>query len=133
MTVEVTITLLLRDPLTRTYKAILMPRISLVRNTVRSLGAGWTTRHATALTQSDFRVSERELLRTSARTDQGGPFIVQQFMCSLSTLLFCVMGSRGRHSSRSWSALLFGVCGWKRIEVYGRCMFSLRIRFCRVR
>jgi hypothetical protein len=58
MTIEVPITLLLGDPLAWSYKAVLMARISLVRNTVRSLGAGRTTRHATALTQSDFRVSE---------------------------------------------------------------------------
>jgi hypothetical protein len=58
MPVEMTIALLLRDPLPRAYKTTLMPRISLIRNTLLSLGAGWTARHATALTQSDFRVSE---------------------------------------------------------------------------
>jgi len=73
--VEVTITLLLRDPLARSYKAILMPSVSLICNTLLSLGTGGPTRrHATALTQSDFRVSERELLRTtSARNNQGDP------------------------------------------------------------
>jgi hypothetical protein len=64
--VEVTITLLLCDPLPRPYEAILMPSISLVRTTLLSLGTGGPTRrHAAALTQSDFRVSERELLRTA--------------------------------------------------------------------
>jgi len=75
MPVEVTIALLLRDPLARSYKAILMSSVSLVRNTLLSLGTGGPSRrHATALTQSDFRVSERELLRTtSARNNQGDP------------------------------------------------------------
>ena len=71
MPVEVTIALLLRDPLARSYKAILMPSVSLVRTTLLSLGTGGASRwHAAALTQSDFRVSERELLRTAPQPGQ---------------------------------------------------------------
>jgi hypothetical protein len=47
MTVQMTITLLLLYPLARTYKAILMPRIAVVRSTLLSLGRGRSTRHAT--------------------------------------------------------------------------------------
>ena len=47
MTVKMTITLLLLYPLARTYKAILMPCIAVVRSTLLSLGCGRSTRHAT--------------------------------------------------------------------------------------
>jgi hypothetical protein len=110
MTIEVPITLLLGDPLAWSYKAVLMARISLVRNTVRSLGAGRTTRHATALTQSDFRVSEWERLRTSARTNQGVAFfLVQQLLICMSPLIDWFTGLSGRHSSRWWRVLLYWI------------------------
>lgn len=58
MAVEMTITLLLLDPLAWPYKAILMSGITMVRSTLLSLGCRLgTRRHATMLTQSDFRVS----------------------------------------------------------------------------
>lgn len=47
MAIQMTITLLLLYPLARTYKAILMPGITVVRSTLLSLGRRWSTRHAT--------------------------------------------------------------------------------------
>ncbi len=57
MPIEMTITLLLLYPLAWTYKAILVPGISLIRSTLLSLARGRSARHAIMLTQSDFRVS----------------------------------------------------------------------------
>lgn len=45
MPVEMTITLLFLYPLARTYKAILMPGITVVRAALLSLGRGRSTRH----------------------------------------------------------------------------------------
>ena len=47
MTIKMTIALLLLHPLPRTYKAILMPGIAVVRSTLLSLDRRWSTRHAT--------------------------------------------------------------------------------------
>jgi hypothetical protein len=114
VTIDVTITLLLRDPLAWSYKAILMPSVSLVRDTLLSLGTGGPTRrHATALTQSDFRVSERELLRTtSARNNQGERSLVQQLQrgwVDPNIVVFGVVAAsfvsfRGRRCGEVWIA-----------------------------
>jgi hypothetical protein len=65
--IEITITLLLLYSLARSYKAILMPGISLIRSTLLSLARSRSARHAIMLTQSDFRVSEiGAFARTSA-------------------------------------------------------------------
>lgn len=55
--IEMAVALLLLHPLARTYETTLMPGIPLIRSTLLSLGCGRSTRHATLLTQSDFRVS----------------------------------------------------------------------------
>lgn len=67
MPIEMTITLLLLYPFARSYKAIFMPSISMIRSTLLSLARGRSARHAIMLTQSDFRVSEiGAFARTSA-------------------------------------------------------------------
>jgi len=58
MPVEMTIALLLLHTLPRPYQTILMASIALARSTLLSLCCTWSTRHATVLTQSDFRVSQ---------------------------------------------------------------------------
>lgn len=50
MPVEVTIALLLLNPLSWTYESALMASVSLVGSTLLSLGCGGTSRHATAPT-----------------------------------------------------------------------------------
>jgi hypothetical protein len=64
--IELTVALLLLYPPAWAYQTILVSCIALVRSTLLSLCCTWSTRHATVLTQSDFRVSEWELLGTSA-------------------------------------------------------------------
>lgn len=66
MAIEMPIALLLLHPLAGPYEAALMPGIPLVRSTLLSLGCGRSTRHATLLTQSDFRVSDVGAGGTSA-------------------------------------------------------------------
>jgi hypothetical protein len=56
MAVEMTITLLLLDPLPRPYKTILVAGVSMIRSTLLSLVRSRGTRHTTLLTQSDSRV-----------------------------------------------------------------------------
>jgi hypothetical protein len=67
--IEMAIALLLLNPLAGPYEPALMPGIPLVRRSLLSLGCGRRTRHATLLTQSDFRVSERAGGGTSRDSD----------------------------------------------------------------
>lgn len=68
MAIEMPVALLLLHPLARPYKSILVPGVPLVCRTLLSLGRGRSTRHATLLTQSDFRVSEVGAGGASAQT-----------------------------------------------------------------
>jgi hypothetical protein len=74
VTIEMTVTLLFLYPLSRAYKAILVSGVTLVRSALLSLASTWSFAHAPMLTQSDFRVSEVDVRKTSARSNvQGSP------------------------------------------------------------
>lgn len=73
--IEMPIALLLLHPLAWAYETVLMPGIALICSTLLSLGCGRSTRHATLLTQSDFRVSDVRAGGTSAWDQTAGAVV----------------------------------------------------------